>query len=307
MATFVGGKVLAMDPWIKGQPKNYIGVFLLGLTVQLIGTITAFRMDFEFTPKTDPDKDKLSFRGVFKDVFKVSRLKQPATIFLAKRPNNGRLRLALLATSGAISSAASLGEDGIAYQFAQRVYGLSADQYASMFSLASIIPSILTSVGPTLFRTFLGLSDSTMAIIGSLSLLSFFLVRGVFLTVPGYIAGYLLGSFSRLATASVRTLITSVVEPAETAQVFALSTALENYISLGSTFLYTSVFSITIDRAPGTILILMACFQLYPLSVFCWTFFTRSQWQKKTTDSDYENGSTGPAIIETAMTQVTDP
>ena len=293
-----------MNPWIKSQPKNYIGVFFFGLVAQLIGALVAFAMTFEYTPKTEPDKDKLSFIGVIKDVFKVSRFKQPGTIFLKKRPNNGRLRLTLLLTSGAICLGAILGEDGIAYQFAQRVYGLSEDQYTSLFSLTTIIPSLLTSVGPTFFRGFLGLSDSTMAIIGSFSLLSFFLIRGIFLTIPGYIAGYLIGSFSRLASASVRTLVTIVVDPAETAQVFTLATAMENYISLGSTFLYTSVFSITIDSSPGTILILMACFQLYPLSVFCWSFFTRNQWQKKRVDDDIEITSISLPTMETTTSPV---
>lgn len=241
-------------------------------------------MKLDHIPETEDEKKSTNFIGVIKDVFLLSRLKQFVNIFMKKRPNHGRLWLILLLTSGAISVSSILGEDGIAYQFAQRVYGLTEDQYTSIFSLVTLVPSFMTSLAPSFFRSLLGLSDSIIGIIGSLSMLSFFLIRGIILIVPGYIIGFLTGSFNRLPASAVRSLVTTIVDPTETAQVFTLSIALESYGTLGFTLLYTSVFSLTIDSAPGTIMILIACIQLYPISVFFASLFKRSQWKIKPND-----------------------
>uniref|UniRef100_T1KQC6 Major facilitator superfamily associated domain-containing protein n=1 Tax=Tetranychus urticae TaxID=32264 RepID=T1KQC6_TETUR len=223
MATYAGGKILSMEPWIKGQNKNYIGVFLVALASLVSGLIYACLMTLEFTPSTEPDKDKLSFFQVLKDVFQIGRFKQLVKLFTKQRPNNGRLRLILLITSGAVCLAAILGEDGIAYQFAQKVYGLTQDQYTSLYSILCIAPAIVTSIGPPIGRSYFGFSDSIIAILGCL-----------ILSVRGYIAGFLIGAFCRIATAAIRSLVSGMVDSAESAQVFTLATAFENYISLCS-------------------------------------------------------------------------
>ncbi|XP_015789374.1 uncharacterized protein LOC107366307 [Tetranychus urticae] len=284
MATYAGGKILSMEPWIKGQNKNYIGVFLVALVSLVSGLIYACLMTLEFTPSTEPDKDKLSFFQVLKDVFQIGRFKQLVKLFTKQRPNNGRLRLILLITSGAVCLAAILGEDGIAYQFAQKVYGLTQDQYTSLYSILCIAPAIVTSIGPPIGRSYFGFSDSIIAILGCISLIAFYLIRGLILSVRGYIAGFLIGAFCRIATAAIRSLVSGMVDSAESAQVFTLATAFENYISLGATLFYTSVFSATIGHHPGLVLILIACCLIYPLTIVCWVEYTRSEWQTKSND-----------------------
>uniref|UniRef100_T1L0P8 Major facilitator superfamily (MFS) profile domain-containing protein n=2 Tax=Tetranychus urticae TaxID=32264 RepID=T1L0P8_TETUR len=278
-ASFLGGHILAQDPWISGQRKNYAGVFIVGLSMQLIGLIYTVLMKPSFVYEKNIEKEKASFIQVITDVFRISRAKECALLFLKKRPNSGRLRLILLLTSGAICNAAIGSEDGIAYQFAQRVYGLTEEAYTSMLTLVYVPPTIATFIGPSILK-FLGLSDSSIAIFGCLSLVAFFAIRGIFLTIRGYIAGYVIGSCGRISSVAIRSLIVSTVDSVESAQILTLSTALEIFTGLGGTFLYTSIFSLTIAHQPGAVFLLVATIILYPLLVSCWIRFGQRKSDK---------------------------
>ncbi|XP_015788004.1 solute carrier family 46 member 3-like [Tetranychus urticae] len=279
-SSFLGGHILAQDPWISGQRKNFAGVFIVGLSLHLFGLIYTILMKPAFVYEKNVEKEKASFIQVITDVFRISRAKECALLFLKKRPDSGRLRLILLVTSGAICNAALGSEDGIAYQFAQRVYGLTEEAYTSMLTLVYIPPTIATVIGPSILK-FLGLSDSSIAIFGCLSLAAFFAIRGIFLTIRGYIAGYVIGSCGRISSVAIRSLIVSTVDSAESAQIFTLSTALETFIGLGGTFLYTSIFSLTIAHQPGAVFLLVATIILYPLLVSCWIRFGQRKGDKE--------------------------
>ncbi|XP_015788353.1 uncharacterized protein LOC107365381 [Tetranychus urticae] len=273
-ASYSSGAIFAMKPWFGDHRKNYVGVLLTSLLMYVFGLIYAVFMKANFVIDTNPEKDGASFLQVVKDVFRLSRAKECLATFTKKRPNQGRLRLILLITSGAVCDAALFSEDGIAYQFAQRVYGLTEDAYTSLLTLGYIPPTIATSIGPSLLK-FLGFSDASIAIFGCLSLSVFFIIRGIFLSIRGYIAGYVIGSCGRISNVAIRSLIVSTVDSAESAQVFTLSTALETIVGLGATFLYTSVFTLTITHQPGAVMLLVGSIILYPLAVSFWIRFVQ--------------------------------
>ncbi|XP_015788663.1 uncharacterized protein LOC107365637 [Tetranychus urticae] len=269
-SSYASGKLLDMNPWFHGQRKNYAGVFIVSLVLNFLALLLALLMKTSFPIPKEPEKDSKNLFQVVNDVFRLSRVNELAAIFVKKRPNHKRSQLALLISSVAICTAALNNEDSIAYQFAQRVYGLTEEAYTSMLTLVYIPPTIVTSLGPAILKSFFGLYDSSIAIIGSTSLALFFVIRGVFLSIKGYITGYVVGSFARVSSVALRSVIVATVEPAECAQIFTLTTALETFVGLGATFLYTSVFSFTIDKQPGIIMILIGCISSYPLFVSCW-------------------------------------
>ncbi|XP_015794367.1 uncharacterized protein LOC107370923 [Tetranychus urticae] len=275
-SSYSSGAIFAMHPWIGNHRKNYIGVLLTSLGLNFCGLVYVTLLKPCFVIEKNPEKDDASFSQVVKDVFQLSRAKQFLSVFSVKRPNQGRLRLILLITSGAVCNASLNGEDGISYQFAQRVYGLTEDAYTKILTLGYIPPTIATSIGPSLLK-FIGLSDPSIAIFGCLSLSAFFVIRGIFLSVRGYIAGYIIGSCGRMSSVAIRSLIVSTVEPAESAQIFTLSTALETFVGLGATFLYTTVFSATIAHQPGAVMLTVGSIIMYPLAVSLWIRFVQSK------------------------------
>ncbi|XP_015794604.1 uncharacterized protein LOC107371133 [Tetranychus urticae] len=275
-SSYSSGLILAMDPWIGGQRKNFVGVLLINLSIYLFGLIYAIFMKTSFIVDKNPEKDDASFIEAVKDVFRLSRAKKCLTIFAIKRPNHGRLRLILLVTSGAICNAAINSEDSIAYQFAQRVYGLTEESYTSMLTLVYIPLAIATPITPSILK-LLDLSDSSIAILGCLSLSIFFIVRGIFLSLKGYIAGYVMGTFARLSMVAIRSLILSSVDSTESAQIFTLSTASEVFVGLAANLMYTSVFSLTIAHQPGAVMLLVGLIILFPLAVSCWIRFGQKQ------------------------------
>uniref|UniRef100_T1JWC7 Major facilitator superfamily (MFS) profile domain-containing protein n=2 Tax=Tetranychus urticae TaxID=32264 RepID=T1JWC7_TETUR len=283
-SSYSSGTILAMEPWIGDQRKNFVGVLLTSLSSYTLGLIYTIAMKPSFVVTKNPEKDDASFPQVIKDVFRLMRAKECLAIFSVKRPNQGRLRLILLITSGAICNAALNSEDSIAYQFAQRVYGLTEKAYTSMLTLVYIPPTIATSTVPSLLR-LLHLSDSSIAIFGCSSLSAFFVIRGIFLSVRGYIAGYIIGSCGRISSVAIRSLIVATVDSAESAQIFTLSTALETFVGLGATFMCTSVFSLTIAHQPGAVMLLVGTIILYPLTVSLWIRFVQNKKIKIVTET----------------------
>ncbi|XP_015781331.1 uncharacterized protein LOC107359362 [Tetranychus urticae] len=275
-SSYASGKVLAMSPWISGQSKNYVGVLIVSMALYLFGLLVTILMKPAFTYEKKPEKENATLSQIVSDVFRISRVKECIFLITKQRPNQGRLRLILLLTSGAICNASISGEDGIAYQFAQRVYGLTEDAYTSMLTLVYIPPTIATSIAPSILK-YLGLSDSSIAIFGSLSLAAFFTIRGLFLSIRGYIAGYVIGSCGRIASVAIRSLIVFTIPSNESAQVFTISTALETLFGLGAVFLYTTIFSATIADHPGVVMVCVGAAVLYPLSVSCWIRLVQSK------------------------------
>ncbi|XP_053208678.1 LOW QUALITY PROTEIN: uncharacterized protein LOC128392649, partial [Panonychus citri] len=281
IGTYISGQILIMKPWVPDQARNYIGVLALSTILLMTTLLMASLFKLKNMPKATAENANRKLCAVFVDVFKLSRLNDLFSTFFKRRPNAGRVRLLLLVLSGTLCLGAFHGEETIGYQYAQRVYGWSAEKYSTLYSLLSIIPALATSLGPHILKTCLGLSDSLIGILGTISVFTMNLIHGVILTPYGFILTYITGALHRVSFVAFRSLISTMVDSCEAAKIFTLITVFDSYGALGSAFMYTRVFNVTIQNNPGLTFIIAASILTIPVLTCIWLEITRSKWEPK--------------------------
>ncbi|XP_053211378.1 uncharacterized protein LOC128395018 [Panonychus citri] len=237
-----------------------------------------------------------NFCHVFADIFNITNVINMFRTCTRKRENGLRCRIwhSMLMCSVALLS--YMGDSAIGFPFAQKVYHWDAKYYSNVSSVIILIPSLATSVLiPILIKRF-HFTDTSLGIIGVISMIAGMIIRGGFLTSTAYFVATIAGMFSGLMPISIRAFLSRMISFDEIGQVFSLLSAIESCAPAISSLFYSTVFKLTISTYPGMVYLLAAILLFYPFTVMLWLDLTKASWYDankttKTDQSDDENQS----------------
>lgn len=297
--TYFGGKILAMKPWIHGQPENYLGVLFVSLGLLVAACIWGLLVTLEGVPETAENLADRSHREVIKDVFQLSRIKELTKPLTVKRAGRDKTRLLMSILSGLIIWSVAGGDQAIGFQFAQRVYGWSAEKFSSLSTYLNIVPALLSIIVPQLLKC-MSVRDSAVGFIGALSVMSLNALKGLITTDIGFALAYTFGGLSSLAAIANRACVSQIVDPEETAKIFAIISSANSYASIVAAYAYTHIFNATIDSRPGLIYNIAAFLVLIPVTNFLVNDIAtviKKRKERKQKQNDVNNNAISLAVI----------
>ncbi|XP_053202990.1 uncharacterized protein LOC128387748 [Panonychus citri] len=303
LSSSIGGLLLGMKPWLSSQLRNYIGVIIVSTACSLIAAIWSAIMitdtshdiakqenettndeNSEDKPRnsTNPDtidkKKEKTLTEKISEVLQFGNLIKTVQTALRPRENNQRAALLMIILSMIICNIGYLGETEIGLQFAQRVYHWSSEHYSYMTSVMIILPAILIFATPAILIHKYNLHDTVIGILGSLSLVSLLLIKGIFLNQTAFLIGVIPGGFIGLLPIVNRTIVSRIIRANEIGQIYSLISSIEPAGPLISSVLYTKIFNATIDDYPGTVYIVIGTICSFPTFVTFWLYITKDQW-----------------------------
>ncbi|XP_015795633.1 uncharacterized protein LOC107372004 [Tetranychus urticae] len=281
VASLVGGGVLAAKPWFPNQHRNYIGVYIISSVIAVIAAVWVMLLLYdaaddevktaESHPKDDassPDNKeskKKTVKQIIYDIIKPDNILHSSRTVFKKRPNNAQWYLISTIVVSIIANIGYTGEQHIGYQFTQKVYHFSAEQIGYYGAILVIFPALGTLIGPPLFINVMHLHDTSLAIIGIVSIMTAFLAKGFILSPIAYFFT-LFGSFAAVIPLADRSIISRMIHKDEIGQVYAFSSAIGGFSPTIASVFYSKVFTATLDYNPGLVYIIAGLLFTFPLA-----------------------------------------
>ncbi|XP_015789069.1 uncharacterized protein LOC107366004 [Tetranychus urticae] len=285
--TMVGGWILRSRPWTTAQPENYIGLLAFVLIIGLIWLTFFLPISPFVTPIETSGTDNISEYSykttvsnyyISQNIFKLSNLRVMWYTFTRPRLENGRLRLWLLIAGLLIILCCTSGRARIHFDFSARVYQWDPMLITFINLLIILVPTLFTLVTAPILTKTLDYEDTTVGIIGSISLLLMNIVRGFFLQPQGFIASYLCGCLSGLVTISIRSIISKIIEEYEIGQIFSILSTLEHIFPILFSIFSEIILNYTFSINPGFIFWFFSTLLVFPVLLMIWLRATKSNW-----------------------------
>ncbi|XP_053201327.1 uncharacterized protein LOC128386331 [Panonychus citri] len=374
LAIALGGKVLALKPWIIDQHRNYLAVFIIAFACKLIAMIwillllndadkpledSDIRLDSngdkaqrintngstqedEITSPTEQLKDwqdkerngidnennqhldfndeqaieleplksennivkSLELNGKEKhenmekptgclpimfDIFNPSTFTTMMKVCCRKRPNNGRAIIWNLMLAMNVMLIGHIGEGTIGFPFAQKVYHWDATYYSYISSMTMLIPTLINTILPIILIHKFHLADTTLAIIGSISLILSLTIKGGILESYAFFLSVIVGICGGLLPIAIRSIISRIIDQSEAGQVYALLACIESSGPMVASIVYSAIFNWTIKDLPGIVHHFVALTMFYPFIVSLWLDWTRQNWDSTINKVDNKN------------------
>lgn len=286
----LGGLVLDSKPWFYDNLHNYVGVFLLTSCFALSSASFAL-FGVDYTPKNEEEKaavqnakaershvfekigssSRSGKKSPIREIFSISNVLGTFRQIFVRRERRAHIRLWLLMPCLVVALVIILGEMFVAFQFAEKAYHWDALHYSYLKTVTSLLYAGGVLALPFIFQKYFKYSDSTLALIGTTSLIVACIVRGGFPVSTAFFVSEAIHTFSGLCAPSIRGLISKIVDPNEVSQVFTAMACLESLAPIGASLLFTFTFNQTIETYPGFAYHLMATMMFYPLLVIVYT------------------------------------
>lgn len=291
----LGGILLESQPWFFDNLRNYFGVFLIATCLSFCMAWSAlYTIDHDNDSEKEKQKSSASSQSAvnqeetdemlnttnsanssqetstLQDIFSLNSVLETFKKVLIKRKHNAHLRLWLLMPSIILSLIIILGEMTVAFQFAENTYAWSAIYFSNVKTITSLFYAIGVLVLPYILEKHYKLHETTLAIIGILSLIFACIVRGGFPVPLAFYISEAIHTFSGLCAPATRSLISKIVKEDEISQIYASMASLESIAPIISSLMFTFIFNQTIESYPGFVFHLMALMMFYPLLVLCY-------------------------------------
>ncbi|XP_015795793.1 uncharacterized protein LOC107372144 [Tetranychus urticae] len=281
IANLLGGGLLASKPWFPNQHRNYIGVYIISSVFGVIAAIWVMVFLYDAADeqvKTDESQangDASSFENnenknktvkqIIYDIIKPENILHASRTVFKKRPNNAHWYLIATILAGFISNICYLGEQSIGFQFSQKVYHWSAEQIGNYGSIVIVFPALGAFIGPPLFIHKMNLHDTSLAIIGIVSIMVAFISKGFILSPVAFFFS-IFGSFAGVIFVADRSIISRLIHKDEIGQIYAFSSAIGGFAPTISSVFYSKVFTATLSSNPGLVYIITGLFFSIPLA-----------------------------------------
>lgn len=284
--TLIGGLILRSRPWTSAQPENYIGLLAFILIVGLIW-LTFFLPISPYVATIEDNHDNISEYSykttvanyyISEDIFRLSNLRVIWITFTRKRPENGRLRIWLLIIGLLIILCCTSGRARINFDFSNRVYQWDPMLITFINLLVIMVPTLFTLVFAPILTKTLDCDDTTLGIIGSISLLLMNIVRGFILEPHGFIASYLIGCLSGLTTISIRSILSKSIEEYEIGQIFSVLSTFEHLFPTLFALCSENILKQTFTINPGIVFWFFSILLIFPVLLMIWLRATKSNW-----------------------------
>ncbi|CAG9834868.1 unnamed protein product [Diabrotica balteata] len=185
----------------------------------------------------------------WKDIFKPSDLKGMAHVMTKPREKFNRAIILLLTVIMILNIFIFYG-DGKTYLFLMGKFNWNLQHY-TIFNSATVIISVIGTLGGTYLFKKLGVTESVVILLGLMCAFNGDFVRGIATEdfQIYFVAG--LKFISGIVNPQCRTLISKLVPVDEIGKVFALIMVAEFIISIGASPFYTFIYNATVYTDPG--------------------------------------------------------
>ncbi|KAL9955023.1 hypothetical protein ACROYT_G042623 [Oculina patagonica] len=265
---FLGGAVGNLIGGVLVQHGGFIAAFglCLGLSVIVILYIS-FILPESFVPEGDQE-------GNWALVAVHNHLKASFQVLTKQRPKHQRLNL-LVSMFGIFFFVAILfgGFNDITVLYSKHS-PLNFSPSLIGYFLAEVLffKGIGVVLGIPLMTKIFKLSDLTIAIIGAVISIGFYLSLGLASTKWMMFVGALLAVASAILAPCLRSFISKQVESSELGTTFALLASLEVLETLIASIIFNNIYSATVEWLPGFCYFLMSGLNVVPIALLVWLF-----------------------------------
>lgn len=201
------------------------------------------------------------------DLFDLSNLVTMIQTVKKRRKLNAHYRLWLMMSSMSIVLMCSLGEHTVSFQFVQKVYHWDAAYYSNIRALTAIMPNLVMLILPAILIHKLHFKDTTIGIIGSISLMFACIIKGGFTVPMAFFIAETVHMFAGLKTPAMRSMVSQLIEPDEVSQIFTLIASMDATMPILSSVMYSVAFNRTIETYPGFVYHLVTILMFFPFLV----------------------------------------
>ncbi|XP_074602583.1 putative peptidoglycan muropeptide transporter SLC46 [Brevipalpus obovatus] len=289
-----GGSLLVSEPWFYPRLRNYMAVYSVSALACILALVWMALMirnsnlqkhssDADDGGKEKIENPETSEQTCITNPTSQSRdsenghkfapfnnIIQMAKTCAKKRENNGHIRLWWCLACVCLSQICLMGELTVVYQFVQKVYGWDAQYFSNLKTITNLIPTFGAITFPVILVNKMKLSDTTLGIIGSYSLLFACLIKGGFLVPAAFYLGEVVSMFTEMMSIAFRTIAARLISSDEYGQVFTVLSCIQASSPVTSSILYTLIFNNTLDWYPGFVYHTVACMMFMPYIVLIW-------------------------------------
>uniref|UniRef100_T1JZ63 Major facilitator superfamily (MFS) profile domain-containing protein n=1 Tax=Tetranychus urticae TaxID=32264 RepID=T1JZ63_TETUR len=224
------------------------------------------QLNVDASSSKNNESKKKKVKQIIYDVIKPDNILHSGRTVFKRRPNNAHWYLISTILSGFIANI-----------LPSSVYHWSAKQMGNYGSVFILFPALGTLIGPPLFINVMHLHDTTLAIIGIVSIMVAFLAKGFILSPIAYFF-IIFGSFSAVISLADRSIISRMIHKDEIGRVYAFSSAIGGFSSTISSVFYTKIFTATLDYNPGLVYIIAGLLFAIPLANYILLNIKKQKW-----------------------------
>ncbi|XP_050327062.1 proton-coupled folate transporter-like [Bactrocera neohumeralis] len=197
------------------------------------------------------DVEETTFAYKAKHFFDVRLIKDLVKTCATRRPNYGRAIIACTISILIVSNFALTGELGVFYLFLRNKFNTTLQEFTYYNAVGITIKMIGCGVAFGVFRNFLKISFSAIALMGLFGCILDSLTRGL---AQQFWQMYLAASFGLMAGITgpmLQSIVSLAVSSNEIGKIYSLASCLQTLSPLLSAPLYTLVYNNTLDFYPG--------------------------------------------------------
>ncbi|KAF8765127.1 Proton-coupled folate transporter like protein [Argiope bruennichi] len=265
------GLAVTLGALAGGQLYYYWG-YLTVYETMTAGHLLAIFWVVVFVPETRGLDVSIPFSKKLKEIFASQNFTDGLRTCLKHRDDQGRLQLWLLLLSSCTIALTYEVYTNIAYVYTHHMYKWDPKAYSEMWTIFSFSEMMVVLVVTPLLVKVFKLSDPTIGIIGSVSIIS----KNVFLAFAYDLVLYyfsnITGFLNGLGNLAVRSLISKLVAEDELGRVFSFLATCEAIVPLLAAAIIAKIFNATIKVFPGACYLAATAFLMLPLMTFVWQF-----------------------------------
>ncbi|XP_050327095.1 proton-coupled folate transporter-like [Bactrocera neohumeralis] len=197
------------------------------------------------------DVEETSFAYKAKHFFDVRLIKDLVKTCAIRRPNYGRAIIACTISILIVSNFAFTGELGVFYLFLRNKFNTTLQEFTYYNAVDITIKMVGCGIAFGLFRNFLKISFSAIAMMGLFGCILDSLIRGL---AQQFWQMYMAASFGLMAGITgpmLQSIVSLAVSPNEIGKIYSVASCLQTFSPLLSAPLYTFVYNGTLDFYPG--------------------------------------------------------
>ncbi|XP_054710864.1 proton-coupled folate transporter-like [Uloborus diversus] len=213
---------------------------------------------------------KASWKQKMRDFFNFESLRKNISVAFRKREGHTRALLFLSFASMCCCILTYEAYASIGFIYVHQIFNWDPSRYSTVSTTAQIAQMACTLALVPIFVGFFKMRDSTLGIIGTVSML----LKNLFYAFAkeGYVfiyyIGILSGIFSSLSTLAIRSFISKLIDKEELGRVFSFLATCEAIVPTLGTIAVTKVFNATIEIYPSVSYLMTVGILALPLLTF---------------------------------------
>ncbi|XP_075225650.1 putative peptidoglycan muropeptide transporter SLC46 isoform X3 [Lycorma delicatula] len=229
--------------------------FTTAYSISAVTCIIVLTYTYFFFPETVSHRASLVDNGFIFDVFKTS---------FKKRPNHTRTLIFLVIILNILFDITCLGEASVFYLSCQKRFGWQLKEFSQLTSFTIVLSGITLYFGTWFISSFLRVKDLTAMLLVSVTRIVCSILYTFAKDWKLLYVGVCVGSLATLITPLYRSQISKFVPLHELGKVMSFAMFIEAFAPISATFMYTTVYNMTIEKYPTTVFLVST-----GLSIIC--------------------------------------